>query len=185
MISTLVSCVLTQSSVPRWLDLVGIGIVALFLVLGVMRGLWWQLVRLLGLIAAIAVARALAPRMSPQVLDWFPSLGPRVAHGFAWAIVFLAGMLLVALLGRLGKAGLESAELGGLDRLGGAVAGALSGVLVHAALLLCLCQIGSKDWCGDAVRGTQSRNLLDRLAHNIPHLVDDQAWAGLDPAIQK
>jgi uncharacterized membrane protein required for colicin V production len=169
----------------HWLDIAGLGIVALFLVLGAMRGLWWQLVRLLGLIAAIAVARALAPRLSPQVLDWFPSLGPRAAHGLAWALVFLTGMLLVALLGRIGKAGLESAELGGVDRVGGAVAGALSGVLVHAALLLCLCQLGSREWCVDAVRGTQSRNLLDRLAHNIPHLVDDQAWAGLHPTIER
>lgn len=188
MISTFLQAALLLPQDPgglRWLDIVGLGIVVLFLVLGAMRGLWWQLVRLLGLIAAIAVARALAPRLSPQVLEWFPSLGIRVAHGLAWSLVFFTGLLVVALIGRLGRAGIEAAELSGLDRFGGAVAGALSGILIHAALLLCLCQVGSQDWCGSAVRGTQSRNLLDHLAHNIPHLVDEQAWAGLDPAVQR
>jgi uncharacterized membrane protein required for colicin V production len=174
-----------ESDAWPWLDLVGLGIVILFLILGAMRGLWWQLIRLLGLIASIAVARALAPRLSPQILEWFPALGTRVAHGLVWSFLFLTGMLLVALIGRVGKAALEGAQLGGIDRLGGAVAGALTGVLIHAALLLCLCQIGSTEWCGAAVRGTQSRNLLERLAHNIPHWVDDEAWAGLDPAIQR
>ena len=180
------SSILVQDSGGlRWLDLLGLGIVVLFLVLGAMRGLWWQLVRLLGLIAAVAVARALAPRLSPTVNEWFPLLGERVAHGLVWTFVFLTGLLLVALIGRIGRAEIQGAELGGLDRIGGAVAGALSGILIHAALLLCLCQVGSREWCGTAVRGTQSRNLLDRLAHNIPHLVDDQAWAGLDPAIER
>ena len=174
-----------ESGGLRWLDFVGLGIVVLFLVLGAMRGLWWQLVRLLGLIAAIAVARALAPRLSPQISEWFPALGTRVAHGLVWTLVFFTGLLLVALIGRIGRAGIEGAQLGGLDRVGGAVAGALSGILIHAALLLCLCQVGSREWCGTAVRGTQSRNLLDHLAHNIPHLVDEEAWAGLDPAIKR
>jgi uncharacterized membrane protein required for colicin V production len=176
---------LQESGGLRWLDLIGLGIVVLFLILGAMRGLWWQLVRLLGLIAAVAVARALAPRLSPQVIDWFPSLGERVAHGLVWAFVFATGLLLVALIGRIGRAEIQGAQLGGLDRIGGAVAGALSGILVHAALMLCLCQLGSREWCGSAVRGTQSRNLLDHLAHNIPHLVDEEAWAGLDPAVER
>jgi uncharacterized membrane protein required for colicin V production len=171
-----------DSSGVRWLDLVGLGIVVLFVILGAMRGLWWQLVRLLGLIASVAVARALAPRLSPQIEEWFPSFGPRVAHGLVWTMVFLTGLLLVALIGRIGRAGIETAQLGGIDRFGGAVAGALSGILIHAALLLCLCQVGSPEWCGNIVRGTQSRNLLDHLAHNIPHLVNDEAWAGLDAA---
>ena len=175
-----------QSAAPsgvRWLDFLGLAIVVLFGVLGAVRGLWWQLVRLLGLIAAIAVARALAPRLSPQLQDWFPALGPRVASGLMWTLLLLAGLLLVALIGRIGKAEIAAAQLGGVDRVGGAVAGALSGMLIHAALLLCVCQIASRDWCDASVRGTHSQNLLDHLAHNIPHLVDEQAWAGLAPTI--
>jgi uncharacterized membrane protein required for colicin V production len=180
------SSVLVQDSAGfHWLDIVGLAIVVVFLVLGAMRGLWWQLVRLLGLIAAVAVARALAPRLSSTVSEWFPALGERVAHGLVWTVLLATGLLLVALIGRIGRAEIQAAELGGLDRLGGAVAGALSGVLIHAALLLCLCQIGSREWCGSAVRGTQSRQLLDRIAHNIPRLVDDEAWAGLDPAVER
>src|SRR5262249_51454431 len=92
------------SSGVRWLDILGLASVAVLGVLGAMRGLWWQLVRLLGLIAVIAVARALAPRLSPQIQEWFPALGPRVANGLMWSLVFLTGLLLVALIGRIGKA---------------------------------------------------------------------------------
>jgi uncharacterized membrane protein required for colicin V production len=169
----------------RWLDFVGLAIVVLFIVLGAMRGLWWQLVRLLGLIAVIAVARALAPRLAPQLHEWFPALGARVSNGLMWSLLFTAGLLLVALIGRIGKGEVAAGELGAVDRVGGAVAGALSGVLLHAALLLCVCQVASLDWCDAAVRGTHSQNLLDHLAHNIPHLVDEQAWAGLDPTIPR
>ena len=43
-------------SALHWIDQVGLGISALFLALGAWRGLWWQVVRLLGLAAAVAIA---------------------------------------------------------------------------------------------------------------------------------
>ena len=52
-----------------WIDLVGGGLIALFLVLGFVRGLWWQVIRALGLIAAVLVARAASPRVTPWIAE--------------------------------------------------------------------------------------------------------------------
>ena len=48
-----------------WIDMVGLGLVALFLVLGLVRGLWWQIIRLLGVAAAVGLSvRTLQRRLA-------------------------------------------------------------------------------------------------------------------------
>lgn len=165
----------------RWLDLLGLVIVLAFLVLGARRGLWWQVVRLLGLVAAVAVARAAAPRLGPELAAAIPDLSPRVASGIVWTIVILLGLVAVAIIARLGRASLEESVLGGIDRVGGGVAGALTGALVHAAIVLCLCQLGSADWSVAQVRGTTSQRLVDSLARKVPLFLDARTRGVLEP----
>lgn len=165
----------------RWLDLVGLAIVLSFLILGARRGLWWQVVRLLGMVAAVSVARAVAPRLGPDLAAAIPDLSPRVAGGIVWTIVILLGLIVVAIVGRLGRASLEEAALGGIDRLGGGVAGALTGALVHAAIVLCLCQLGSATWSQAQVRGTTSQRLVDSLGRKVPLFLDAHARDVLEP----
>src|SRR5262245_21627954 len=103
------------------LDLVGLAAVLLFLVLGFRGGLWWQLVRLLGLVATVAVARGFAPPVASGLENLFSALDPRVASGLAWTGILLAGFAIVALVGRVGsRAEAAGVELGLVDRLGGA-----------------------------------------------------------------
>jgi uncharacterized membrane protein required for colicin V production len=159
----------------RWIDLLGLAVLTLFLALGAMRGLWWQLVRLLGIVASVSVARALAPRLSPQLASLMPGLSPLLANGLAWLAILIACMLVVALIGRLGHATLEAVHLGKFDRIGGALAGLASGVLVHAVVLLCLCQVATSAWTVATVRGTRSQDLLDVVADHFPMLLDARA----------
>src|SRR5688500_5970573 len=106
------------------LDLLGLAAVLLFLVLGFRGGLWWQLVRLLGLVATVAVARGFAPPLAAGIEGLFTDLAPRVASGLAWTAILLAGLAIVALVGRIGgRAEDQGEELGLVDRVGGAVAG--------------------------------------------------------------
>lgn len=170
----------TGFELPRWLDLVGVGLVVLFLVLGARRGLWWQLVRLLGLAAAIATARTLAPRLSPGLAAALPGLDPRIASGIVWLSVLGLGLALVALVGRLGKETIEAAQLGLVDRAGGAVAGALSGALIHGALVLLIVLLGPAEWSRAAVRDTRSERLFDTLGRKLPLLEDAHAAETLD-----
>jgi len=165
----------------HWLDLLGLVIVTLFLVIGAWHGMWWQVVRLLGIVAAVSIARAAAPRLAPQFAEAFPDISQRVATGIVWTIVILIGLLVVALVGRLGRAGLEAAHLGTIDRVGGALAGGLTGAMLHAAIVLCLCQTTAAEWSVEEVRGTTSQRLVDSLGRKLPLFLDAQAQESLGP----
>jgi uncharacterized membrane protein required for colicin V production len=175
-------CVAAMS--VRWLDVLGLAIVLYFLVVGVKHGLWWQLVRLLGIVASVAVARAIVPPIAPRFAAAFPDLDERLAGGIVWTAVILLGLLVVALVGRLGKETLEVTPLAPIDRIGGGVAGALTGVLVHAALVLCLCQTTRQDWSVAAVRGTTSQRLVVQLGSRVPLFLDAHAADRLEPWLE-
>ena len=163
----------------RWIDGLGLSLAGLFLILGALRGLWWQIVRLLGIVAVVSVARAVAPRFGPLLSGSLPGLSPRLANGLAWLLVIVAGMLAVSFVGRLGKKTLEAAQLGAVDRVGGACAGLASGVLLHAAILVCLCQVASSAWAGSTLQGTHSQTLLDLVERRFPMVLDAHAQDSL------
>jgi uncharacterized membrane protein required for colicin V production len=165
----------------RWLDVLGITLVLYFLLVGLKHGLWWQLVRLLGIVASVSIARAVVPPIAPRFAAAFPDMDPRVAGGIVWTAVILLGLLVVAIVGRMGKDTLEAVQLGPIDRIGGGVAGALTGVLVHAAIVLCLCQVTGREWSVDAVRGTASQRLVVTVGTSVPLFLDAHAADTLEP----
>lgn len=164
----------------RWMDVFGLCVVLLLTVLGIRRGLWWQLVRLLGLVCALAVARAAAPSLATSI-ESLTEFGPRVATGLAWSSIFVAGLLVVALIGRIGRASLEAVQLGWLDRLGGAVAGAASGVVLYTGALLCMCQVLPEPFLRDALRGSRSERVLTLVERGAPALLDARAAESVRP----
>jgi uncharacterized membrane protein required for colicin V production len=163
----------------RWIDVIGLGLVVLFLALGALRGLWWQAVRLLGIVASVAVARAVAPRFSPRLAEGLPGLGSHAANGITWLFVLLIGLLAVAVVGRVGRSAIETAQLGVLDRVGGAAAGVISGCVVHVAFLLVACQVASPEWKAERIEGTQSQALLATVERSLPVLIDARAAESL------
>ena len=169
----------------RWLDVLGLVVVTFFLLIGAYRGMWWQVIRLLGIVAAVSVARAAAPRLAPQLFAAFPDISLRVASGIVWTIVILLGLLAVALIGRLGKVTLDAAQMGSIDRVGGALAGGLTGAMIHAAIVLCLCQTASAEWSVAQVNGTTSQRLVDSLGRKLPLFLDAQAQETLDPWLSR
>jgi len=162
-----------------WIDLIGLGLVVVFLALGALRGLWWQVVRLLGIVASVAVARAVAPRFSPSLAEGLPGLGSHAANGITWLFVLLIGLVVVAVVGRVGRTAIETAQLGVLDRVGGAAAGVISGCVVHVAFLLVACQVASPEWKAERIEGTQSQALLASVERNLPVLLDARAAESL------
>ncbi|MDP6410575.1 MAG: CvpA family protein [Planctomycetota bacterium] len=156
----------------HWLDLVGLGLCLVFVVLGTVRGLWWQIIRLVGLAAAVALARLLAPRWGGTFQET-SGLEPHVAQGLVWIGVFIVGLLLASLLGVLGKRTIEVMKLGLVDRFGGAVAGLVTGLLLHAALLMGFCYLGPQPWTADSLAGTLSESLARSVSTNLPVLLDE------------
>jgi membrane protein required for colicin V production len=157
-----------------WIDTLGLGLIGVFLLLGIWRGLWWQVIRLVGVIGAVAVARGLAPRFTPTVESAF-DLSEGVASGLVWFVLFLCGLVIASLLGMIGKKALEAMQLGLLDRAGGGLAGALTGAILHSALLVLLTALGTAEWTSQTLDGSRSAVMLNGLTHKLPVLVDAQA----------
>ena len=153
------------TSLPM-IDRVGLGVVGLFLLLGLWRGLWWQVVRLLGVFLAVGLARSVQ-----EALD----LSLAMSHGLSWFVLFLAGLVVAALLGMLGKKALEALQLNLMDRVGGAVVGVGTGLALHVALLVLLGGVGSANFKANHLRGSTSWKLLEALAEH--HLVAGEAGA--------
>lgn len=142
--------------------------IGVLLVLGVVRGLWWQVMRLVGVAAAVVAARCLAPTLAAWVHGLWPELTARVEHGIAWALIFVLGLCLASLLGNLGQKLLQALQLGLANRIAGGCAGAATGLLVHVALVVLLCQLAPPAFLGRHVAGTYSQRLQAALGVRWP-----------------
>ena len=157
-----------------WIDIVGIGLVALFFILGLRHGLVWQVTRLIGMLVAVTLARSLSPEFAPHVESAL-SLPTKASQGIVWFLVFLATLLLTGLIGIVGRRALEAVHLGPMDRVGGGMAGAVTGVILHSALLVLLTAVGTTDWASRTLRGSASASMLDSLSRKSHLLLNAQA----------
>ena len=148
---------------PAPLDLVGLGLVGLLLLLGLYRGLWWQVIRLVGVTMSVLIARAASEPLADRLLALFPELQSRTAYGLAWGTLFLTALLACALLGLAGQRMLEAMKLDLSNRLAGACAGAATGFCVHVVLVVLVCHLAPPPLLGKYVVGTYSERLYSAL----------------------
>lgn len=156
------------------IDQIGFGLVTVFALLGIWRGLWWQVIRLLGVVLAVVLARTLTPRLEPA-FEGVVDLTPAVSYGVVWALVFLGGLVFATLFGLIGKRALEAMQLGLVDRAGGAVVGLLTGLVLHAALLVMMSFVGNAEWTAGVLEGSRSRLVLEHLALRRSIILDARA----------
>jgi hypothetical protein len=161
------------------IDLFGLGLVAVFVVLGALRGLWWQVIRLAGLVAAVAVARAFAPALGDWAEVQWPEVSTRLSHGASWLVLFLAALTAATLLGVLGQRLLEAMQLGWANRLGGAAVGAVTGVGLHVAITLGLCQLAPESFVTGSITGTWSGRAVEQVSARWQAAVGDTAGTEL------
>ncbi len=154
------------------IDQVGLGIVLGLLILGLWRGLWWQVMRLLGLVGAVLCARWMAPKLAPRLSNQFPDLDERLAAGLPWLLVFLLGLAAAVGLAALGRRLIEALQLGLIDRTLGAAVGAVSGALVHAALVAGIAQLAPTKMIEVQLKDTWSEGLLEVVGRRFPIVVD-------------
>lgn len=157
---------------PLWLDIACLVIVLVSAFLGARRGTWWQFVRFLGIVATLSVARAVAPRLSHGLVNVFSSLSPEAANGILWSAILVTGLVVVTLVGRLGKLMLEGAELSFGERAGGAVLGLASGLLLATGVLVCASQLATQHWVENNLRTSRAQGLVDGMARMIPAALD-------------
>ena len=113
-----------------------------------------------------------------------PSFSPQLVQGITRVGIFLLTLIAASLLGLIGKKFIEAIHLNLMDRVGGIVAGLATGVILHAALLVGICELGSPEWSQRTVQGTQSQRLLHSLASRTHLILDAQAAERLRPWLE-
>lgn len=167
------------------LDWVGIVLVVLLVLMGLWRGMWWQIIRLAGLIAAVALARTFGADFSTWISRQWPDLSGRLAHGTAWVVIFLAALLVATLLGLFGQKLIEAMKLGTANRVGGGLIGALTGILIHLAVLVVICQLAPEAFVGRVMAGTYSEKLVETVGNRWPVVVDGEAAAEIERLLRE
>jgi membrane protein required for colicin V production len=111
-----------------WVDLVLLGILAVSVLLGLWRGLVFEVLSILGWV----VAYFACPFVAPPIATWLPQdkLGPNLLHALSLVLAFMLILLLWGLAARLLRALIHATPLSIIDRVLGGGFGALRGVLI-------------------------------------------------------
>jgi membrane protein required for colicin V production len=130
-----------------WVDWALLAVLLLSVLLGLVRGLVFELLALAGWVVAWFAAVWLAPLAAA----WLPagSASPGVRHAASFAACFLFVLIAWALLARLVRSLVQATPLSLIDRVLGAVFGLLRGgllLLVLAAVLALTPAAQSADW---------------------------------------
>ncbi|MBP6777346.1 MAG: CvpA family protein [Piscinibacter sp.] len=119
-----------DGALPRlhWIDLAMLGWLLLSMLIGVWRGLVFELLS----VASLLVAWFGCQWTAPQIASWLPvgEPGSRLNHAAALVIGFVAILLVCALASRLLRMLVHATPLAWPDRALGAGFGALRGVIV-------------------------------------------------------
>jgi membrane protein required for colicin V production len=129
------------------LDLVLLGVLLLSAIVGIWRGLTFEVLSLIGWVVAYIAAQALNPVVVPMLPIGTP--GSALNHGAAFAITFILVLVIWSLLARLVRALIHATPLSGLDRFLGALFGVLRGavlLLAVATLILLTPMKNSSSW---------------------------------------
>lgn len=162
----------------NWVDYTFIGIVVLSLLVGVWRGLVREALSLAALIAAFLVSGL----YGPDVTRWLTSAinSPLARSASAHILVFVAVLLLGALLTWAVSRLVDAAGLTSVNRLFGAGFGVLRGLLILVAFVLVARMTTLRD--EPVLQASMLRPLLDPLATTLQETIPSSwlAWLGDD-----
>ena len=115
-----------------WVDLTLLAVLALSVVVGLWRGVVFELMSLVGWVVAYIAAQAWSPLLAPQVPVGTP--GSPLQLGVAFALIFLAVLIAWSILARLARLLVHATPLTFIDRVLGAGFGLLRGAVLLLAV---------------------------------------------------
>src|SRR3990167_7462961 len=115
-----------------WVDLVFLGILVLSIVVCLLRGLVFEVLSLLGWVAAYVAAQWLAPELAPHLP--VGAAGSALNHAAAFALVFIAALIVWSVLARLVRMLIHATPLSLVDRALGATFGMARALIVMLAI---------------------------------------------------
>ena len=130
-----------------WLDWAFVGVLAISIGVGLVRGVVFELLSLAGWVVAWFVAQWVAPQVAPHLPVGTPGGGLNL--GMAFALSFVAALVVWAMLARLARLLIRATPLSFVDRLLVALFGALRGVVLLLALAMVVAltpAAQSQDW---------------------------------------
>jgi membrane protein required for colicin V production len=115
-----------------WVDATLAGVLLVSVIVGMVRGVTFELLSLAGWVAAWFAAQWLAPAVAPHLPVGSP--GSPLNHGAAFALTFVAALIVWSLVSRLVRLLIHATPLSVPDRLLGAVFGLIRGVVLLLAV---------------------------------------------------
>jgi membrane protein required for colicin V production len=115
-----------------WVDMALLAVLGLSALVGLVRGLVFELLSLAGWVVAYFAAQWFAPVLATHVP--IGQAGSSLNHGAAFASAFVAALIVWGLLARLLRALVRATPLSLVDRLLGALFGAARGLIVLLAV---------------------------------------------------
>jgi membrane protein required for colicin V production len=119
-----------------WIDILILCVLALSVIVGLVRGLVFELMSLVGWLVAYLGAGWLSPFIAPYVP--VGPVGSSVNHAAAFAAAFVAVLIAWSIVSRLVRLLLHATPLSIVDRLLGAIFGSARGVLAVLAIITVL-----------------------------------------------
>jgi len=113
-------------------DLAMLAVLGVSVVIGLVRGLLFEVMSLVGWVIAYVAARWFAPDLAAQLP--IGTAGSHLNHGLAFAGIFVATVIAWSLLARLVRLLLHATPLSLIDRVGGGAFGLLRGGLLLLVL---------------------------------------------------
>ncbi len=119
-----------------WIDLTALAIVIVFLVLGLFRGMVWQISRVATLLVAYVLSGWFGPSVAGWTATWFPEgAAPEVPQYVAYFLIFLVALIVLSLIAAIVHKMVQKSPLSFVNRIGGGVLGVATGWLIVMALL--------------------------------------------------
>lgn len=151
-----------------WVNAAFAAVLVVSFLVGVWRGLVFEVLSLLVWAVAWVVAHAFAAPVAEA--SFWPAMGPVLRHALAWGLVFVAALMAGRLVVWSIRQLLHRSPLAGLDRLLGGLFGLLRGVLIS---LIVVMLVGESPWADreawrQALAVQWSQRLLVRVLPWMP-----------------
>ncbi|HKK71396.1 MAG TPA: CvpA family protein [Candidatus Krumholzibacteria bacterium] len=151
-------------------------VVTWFVIEGVRQGVVRRLVEVLGLLVVFLFASRLAGDLEPIFHDQW-GMPARVAFFGSWVVVIVGGLVAVRLLAQLSQKIVRLTITGWLDRAGGAVLGAVFGLVIASCALILLLALPVDEDLKQVLRDDE---ISAAVLHLAPAVYDaaSSAWGG-------
>lgn len=151
-----------------WVDWVLASALAVSILIGIWRGFTREMLGLASWLLSLAAALWFAPRLAPLLGGHIAT--PSIRLAVAYALVFVGGLVIGALLTAAVSALVRQSPLSGLDRAIGAGFGAVRGVLIAtvAVWLVGLTPAQADPWWKESVLIGPLQGLARVARHAVP-----------------